>query len=508
MNNSQRILVNTIAQYFRTIVNVILSFFSVRIIMSVIGVEDYGIYSLIAGVVSMLAFINNALALTTQRYLSIYQGKKENEKLTHYFVNSVFLHLFLGFIIVLLIEVFGIIFFDSLFIIPIERVKAAKMLFYLLGGMILFSFITTPFRALLISHENIVYTSLIDIIDGVLKLSIALYLASVRADKLIVYGILMSAVVIFNFLVLAIYCYKKYDECKLPSLHFFKTNYIKDLTSFAVWNIYSMGCIVGRNQGMAIIINHFVGTLVNAAYGVSVQIHAAISQISSSLMNAINPQIIKAEGASDRNKMLRLSEIASKFCFLLLSMISIPTIIEMPALLDIWLREVPEYAVFFSRIILIACLCDMLTYGLNTANQAVGKIKIYSIVLNTLKIITLPVMILLLNYGCSIKIAMLSYLFIELFCALLRLPFLRMTANLSVKAFIYKVFIKEILPVTLSIVTCLCIKFLINSEFRFLVTFSISIPLFALSTYKFSLCSDEKVMLSNLINSFLHMLKK
>lgn len=492
MNNAERVIVNTSAQYIRTIINLCLSLYSTRLILIALGVGDYGIYVLVAGTISLLSFVVNALVVTTQRYMSFYKGKNEFEKLKEVFCNSMFIHLTMGVVVALIIEIIGMFLFDSFFNITLDRTSAAKFVFHCVTLMFLLSFLTAPFRALLISHENIVYISFIDVLDGFLKLFIALVIASAQIERLKLYAGLLCVIQVFNFFALSIYDGIKYKECVFPRFRLFSVRYIKEIFTFASWTIYSVGCIVGRTQGVSLILNKFFSVAVNAAYGVALQVNGALSFLSQSVMNAMNPQIVKAEGAGDRNRMLRLAEIESKFCFLLISMIVIPCIFEMPAILELWLSEVPEHTVMFCRFIVLSSMIDQLTIGLGTANQAIGKIREYSLAVNTVKVISLLPIVVVLFVKKNLIFVMSIYALFELLCAILRLVFLKKTAGLSIIGYVRKVFLLEVVPVLSAVFVSIFSVTYFNFKFRFLLTILLSICAVALFTFMFGLYYDEK----------------
>ena len=396
MDNSSRVMVNTAAQYGRTVINLCLSLVSARLILGALGVSDYGIYTLIAGIISLLSFVINALVVTTQRFLSFYSGKGDQGKVREMFANSLFIHILMALLFGTVFELLGNTLFDGFFNISPDRIDAAETVYHIVTVNVMLSFVTAPFRALLIAHENIVFISAVDVLDAVMRLVIAILITHCESDRLVVYALFLCGISLMNFLVYAFYDLRKYDECVIPRRSMINAETIREMGGFAGWTIYSIFCITGRTQGVAVIINKFFSVAVNAAYGVGMQVNAAIAFLSQSVVNAINPQIMKAEGAGDRRRMIRLSEIESKLCFMLLSMFLIPCIFEMPALLNIWLGKVPEYSVYFCRGLLLASVVDQLTIGLGAANQAIGKIRAYSLTVNTIKFLTIPVIIICL----------------------------------------------------------------------------------------------------------------
>ena len=218
MTASQRVFVNTIAQYARTIINMGLSLYTVRVVLSVLGESDFGIYTVVAGVVAMMAFVTNSLVSTTQRFISFYQGKGNKEKLKEVFNNSLVIHVFITILVLVALEAVSPLLFDGFLNIPGERVPAAKIVYQLVIVILSVTFITSPFRALLISHENIVYISIVDVLDGILKVVFVTLLARIPYDKLVFYGIIMLGVQLFNFLAFSGYGYLKYEECVSDSV--------------------------------------------------------------------------------------------------------------------------------------------------------------------------------------------------------------------------------------------------------------------------------------------------
>lgn len=508
MKASQRVFVNTIAQYGRTVINMVLSLYTVRLVLLTLGASDYGIYTLVAGVVSMLAFITNSLVSTTQRYVSFYQGKGNVDKLKDVFNNSLIIHIVIGAAVVILLEIITSLLFNGFLNIPSERVYAAKMVYQTVVWLILFSFTAAPYRALLISHENIVYISVIDVLDGILKVILVVLLTQISYDKLVWYGIIMLGVQVFNFLAFSIYCYKKYEECVLPSFRRINTEYLKGMFTFAGWSLYSTGCIVGRQQGIAIVLNKVAGPVINAAYGIGFQVAGYTNFLSASLVNAISPQIMKAEGSGDRQRSLWLSNVTSKFIFFLLSAVCIPCMFEIDNILVWWLRDVPENASLFCIMVMAALLCDSLSIGLMYVNQAIGKIGLYTVVLTTPKLLTLPIVWILLKIGSSMEIAAGVYVGIELLCAIMRIPFIKRTAGLKVRQFFKDVTLREIIPFAVCVLSSyICSRFF-SFSYGFVMTFVVTTIIYGISIYFLGLTKIEHQILSNIFQSITNKLRR
>jgi len=501
MNPAQRLVVNTLAQQIRSVLNVCLALYSTRLVLEALGQSDYGIYSLIGGVVSMQSFLTNALVITTQRYFSFYQGRGNKEELLKVFSNSIFIHVVIGLVIVLIFAMLEPYVINHMLKIPTGRTEAAVVTYVAVVCMLVMTFLTAPFRALFIARENIVFISVTDVIDGIIKVLIALYLTSASGDKLVTYVHLIPLVSLFNLLALSTYSALKYKECHIPKLRELDKSYLRQLGDFAGWTIYSTGCIMGRAQGLAIVFNRFRGTVMNAAYGIAMQISASVLFVAQAVTNATSPQIVKAEGAYDRDRMILLASKASKFSTLMLAVFCIPLIFEMPHVLGMWLKEYPEHTVTFCRFILASCLCDQLTMGLNQANQAIGKIRNYSLLINTFKLLTLPAAIVCLYLGAPVVSTMWCYLGIELTCAFLRLPYMKITAGFSVSKFVHLVFF-PLIPslVTIIIVDWLCVNYIPEFSFRFVCTGVLGILAMCGITWNYTLDSDERVRLRQMLS--------
>ena len=504
MRSSTRLIVNTGAQYARTIINLILSLYSTRLILLALGIDDYGIFTLIAGVVSMLAFMTNAMVTTTQRFMSYHQTKSNLATQQIIFGNSVLMHLIFSIGVLILLEIAGIFLFNNFLNIPHDRIFASKIVYQCTICMVISSFITAPYKALIISHENLIYVSIIDVLDGVLKVIVAYTLLHLNSDKLILYGLMMLGIYWVNLIAFALYDSRNYNECVFPRFKYINKEYIKSMSSFVGWQLYSTGCIVGRTQGTAIILNKFFNTAINAAFGIALQVSGAISFLSSSLMLAINPQIVKAEGAGNRERMLVLAATASKFSFLLLAMVAVPIFIYISPLIRIWLGEIPEYAPLFCRVIILTALVDQITLGLGTANSAIGDIRNYSLSVNTIKIFTVPVMIILFILKYPLSSVIWSYAIIELICALTRIPFLKQTGGLVISDYIRKVFLKIPLPLCFIIIAYLLTLYI---PFNFWIIFLIGIAIsgvYGFVVYRFSLEVSEKKLVIEIFNRILH----
>lgn len=501
MQASNRLILNTAAQYTRTIINVVLSLYSSRLILQILGESDFGIYSLVGGVVSLLSFLTNSLVTSTQRYLSVAQGKGDLSETKQVFNNSLIVHIVLGFMVLVVFLACEPLLFNGFLNIPVERIGAARIVYRFVVGMVIVALLAAPFRAVLVSRENIVYISVIDVLDGIFKLVFVYLLTYCTFDNLIAYGCIMMGITLFNMLSFVIYGMMKYDECIFPRRRYIDSSSIKGLLSFSGWTMYSSFCVIGRTQGVAIVLNKVMGTVVNAAYGIGGSLQGYISFVSSSFATAISPQLMKAKGAGDNKHMMYLSFFQCKMSYLLFALLAIPSIFEMDKLLVLWLGKVPENANFFGIMFLLNMLFDLLTSGLGTANSAIGRIKAFTVIVNTPKLLAVPLIWIALKFGCSLFVVGLLFVGSEIISMVLRIPMLRRLVDFSIREFIDYTLIRTIIPVLASVAVCFTISIAISANWRFLLTYSCSGIVLLILSYYLSLTKDEQLKVNSIICS-------
>ena len=491
MDAASRVAVNTIAQYVKTVFSVVVSLYTSRIILDNLGISDFGIYDLVGGIIALFSFVNLTLSTTTQRYLSYHQGKNDLPMSIKIFNNSFITQIAIaGFLCLLMLSLTHPI-FDHLLRIEPERIHAAYFVYYCMVATLFLNFLSVPYQALLIAHENIVYSSIVVMCESVLKIPVAFSLAWAPFDRLEWYALCVLLMFVPTFFAYYIYCRKKYVECQHVTMRSFDKNLFKEMFSFTGWTLYGTACVVGRNRGLAIIINNFFTTAMNGAMGIGNQVSGYLSFLSTSLTNSMRPQIVKAEGAGNRKKMLRLSEICCKASLVLMTLIAMPAIFEMDDLMALWLVDVPAYAVFFARAFVLSAWIDQFTVGLSVANAAVGNVKAFQVVTNTVKVLALPVIIVFLKIGFAVEYVMAVYILFEIICSCIRLFMLRRSVGLSIKSFGRNVVIPLIVPILATGCACFYLSPMFDG-WKCLFSFVIS-PILVLSlTYVMGLKEDEK----------------
>ena len=504
-----RVVANTAIQYTRVFITMGLSLYTVRLLLQALGAADYGIFNLIGGVVAMFAFFNGAMAASTQRFLSFHQGRNSTILIQQkIFSNGFLLHLAAAVIIVAALEFAGQFLFHGFLNIATQRLRAAHIVYHAMCAGIFFTVLSIPFTAVLIAHENILGIALLNTADIVLKFLAAIWLFLIKGDSLLIYGFFIAFLSLVSLLLVAFYCFSKYPECTVSGIARKDNALIKEMTSFAGWNLLGALCSLARYEGLAIVLNLFFGTVINAAFGIANQVAGQLAVFSITILRVITPQIIKSEGNGNRQRMLRLSMTASKFGFYLLAGVAIPCIFEMPAILAIWLQYVPDSTVVFCRLVLIGALANQLTIGLEAALQAVGNIRFYQAIVGGLLLLNIPLAYLLLKAGLPAHTVLLSYIVVELFACAIRLQLTKTIAGLSIRLFFARVLMKEILPLVVITITCFFIVQYTNFHYRFLFTGSAAVLSFSLSIYLVGLQKDERSVLQQNLYTFAAWLRR
>lgn len=479
-------------QYVRTFLSMAIMLLSTRLLIQTLGHSDYGLYSVVGSMVFMIGFITASLASSTQRFLSYTHGTNDMAVLRRIFANAFYLHFAIASIIALIMWACGASFISRLSIAP-DRYDTATFVYTMVLFMTLTTFLTAPVRALYIARENIIYVSVVEVVDALFKLFGAISLQYISFDSLKTYSVIMFLISVFNLMAYLGYALRRYEECHLPRPGEISIDTIKKLSSFAVWNVYAIGSGVARMQGLAIVINRFLGTLVNAAYGIALQVYNAVSFIALSILNSMNPQLMKAEGSGDRQRMLLLTTKESKYSFLVLSLVLIPLICEMPSVLTFWLDSVPAHSVMFCQVILASHIWDQTTIGLTSANQAVGKVRNYSLVTSTIRLAVLPLAWYCLRNGFQPYSIMAVYFAIDVIIGIVRFPFLKSIAGLHIWNYCKDVYLRTAIPVAGIIATSILLTSMIDFKFRFVMTETVTVIVGLALIYIFALTDSERL---------------
>lgn len=494
--NNKRIAKNTGMLYIRMLLIMAVSLYTTRIVLSILGIEDYGIYTIVGGVVTMFSFLNSAMARASQRFLSFELGRKDYKQLARVFSISINIHVTIAVIILILAETIGLWFLNTQLNIPAERMNAANWVYHFSIFAFFVTIINVPYNATIIAHERMNIYAYIGILEVVLKLIIVIMLKWLGFDKLKLYAVLVFAVSLLIRLIYYFYCRINFKE---SHYHFFWDKKLyKTLLSFTGWNLWGNFAVVTFNQGNNILLNIFFGPVVNAARGIAYQVNGAVSAFIVNFQLALNPPIVKSYGNGDLNYMHQLIFQGAKYSFFLLYFLSLPILIETEIILKLWLKVIPDYSIIFCRLVIISSLIECVSGTLITAAQASGKIKLYQTVVGGLLLLILPFSYIFLKMGYPPQIILYITIFFSIIVLIARLLIVRSLINLSLRKFSEKVFYAILLVTPCSMALPYYIYFnLKQGILRFLIVSIISFLSILISVYFFGISSNEKNIMLN-----------
>lgn len=459
----------------------IIKFYTSRVVLDVLGVEDFGIYNVVGGIVVLFTFINSVMVTSTQRFLNYAMGEGDQEEVSKIFTTAVRIHLLIALILVLLSETLGLWYFYKYLVIPDGRQTAAQWVLQtsiILAGS---NIIRAPYNAAVIAHERMSFFAVISVLEAILGL-LAIYLVKIlnSSDHLIAYSIWMLVVGIVITLLYMLFCYNKFTICR-NRIRGNKSHY-KKLLSFSGWSLFGSLATTGANYGVSLLMNMFYGVVVNAAIGIAQQVNSAVSVFSRNLITAVNPQIVKSYAAKQYDYFEQLVINSSRYSYLLILLIALPVFVCCEECLSFWLTVVPEHSVSFCRIIILYTLLDSAQTPLYLSVQATGKIRDYQIIMSILFISILPLSYLVLKLGGSPEEAMSVRIGIIIIVFVARLIYLTKLYNFPVGTYLKSIIIKCGLPTFISVVASLILyRELYSIHEGVIVTFILSFVITAVS---------------------------
>lgn len=442
--NNKSIAKNTILLYFRTILIMLVTLYTSRVVLKNLGVEDFGVYNAVGGVVSMFAVISGALSNAISRYITYGIGKEDRERLNVIFTTSVTIQVVIALVIFILCEGFGIWFLNSRMNIPVDRLAAANWVLHCSLLTFVVNLISVPYNACIIAHEHMKAYAYIGIIDACLKLSIAYLLIISPIDKLISYSILLFVASLCVRILYGVYCKEHFAECKYKLT--FDKSLFKEMIDFAGWNFFGNATSVLNYQGISLLMNVFFGVIVNSARGIAMQVDAAINQLVVTFTTAINPQIIKSYAHGDSQRLFYLICKGAKFSFFLLLIFAVPLIFEAEHILQIWLVDVPDGAPLFMQLSLLGAMVTTLGNSGYTACIATGQIKKYSIIITLVGSMNFFISWVAYKLGAPAEMTYVIYIIVYSIVQVVRLILMREILGFPIMMFVKEVLSKIFLP--------------------------------------------------------------
>ncbi len=498
---ANRILFNTILVYAQKFSTAALALVTTPLLLRVLGVEDYGVYTLTIGFVGMLTFFTWSLSASTQRYIAVTLGEKNYDKLAHILSSSFLIHFVYGILIMAVIQVINYYYVNDFLDIPLNRKDSIHYILTFVAGISFFNIIAIPFIGSLRATEDFKTIAIVGVSESLLKLVMAFMLLLLQGDKLILFSGLMFLVSIISFLA---YFYRVmkvknsiYTKFKKPELLL-----IKEMLSFISWSILGAIAVMSRNQGVTVLLNIFFGVIANAAYGISQQINNALNILAQGVTASMSPVLMKAAGEKNYDKMFYMMRTMAKLSFFSISIFSIPAFFEMDYLLELWLKVVPEGSPMYGRLIIILVLVVLLSSGMQNVFVAIGKVKTYNIYVSLFLILNLPISYVLFKNGFASYTIIIVGIILELITLNVRLILLKKYLDYKISSYL-----KEIVQITFPTFIVSVILFLVMyvempKFLHLIISFAISLLISPILIYKFSLDSFQKQYVSNIISKF------
>lgn len=431
--NNKRIAKNTLLLYFRMLIMMFVTLYTSRIVLHMLGVEDYGIYNVVGGIVSMLGFLNSSMAIAVQRFLSYEMGKGENGRIKYVFSIAMLAHIAIAIFVIIILETIGLWYLNNKMVIPIERLDAANWVLQCSIITTFFSIMQVPYNGIIIAKEDMGIYAYISIIEAALKLLIAYLLLIGDFDRLKLYAILMMIVTLITLTINRVYCIRKYPEARFKFTK--DSKLLKEIVSFAGWNMVGEVSWVLTGQGVNIILNYFFGPAVNAARGLAEQVNAAVMRFISNFQTALNPQLIKSFSAGQIEEMKKLLFTGSRLSYFILFFLALPILMEMDFILGLWLKEVPMYTTIFCQLIIICSLVACISNLLAQVARAYGEIRKYQFVVSLFLMLNFPLSFVILKLGASPEMTIVINISIQATLLFVRLYLIRQMIPLSIREF-------------------------------------------------------------------------
>ena len=500
--SNKRIAKNALMLYIRMFISMVVGLYTSRVVLATLGVEDYGIYGVVGGVVAMLGFLNASMAGATSRFLTFELGRGDQKRLEETFSSALIVHIGIALIVLIVAETVGLWFLCNKLVIPEGRMLAALWVYQCSIACAMLGIIQAPYNACIIAHEKMNFYAYVEILNVSLKLLIVYLLVIGNFDKLILYAILHFAVTVVILLIFRFYCIKNFKETKF---HFiWKKDILKPLLSFSGWNLYgNLGGMV-QQQGTNFVINFFFGVVLNAAMSVGLTVANTVNQFGTNVMVAFRPQIIKNYSQGNKEGMKNLTILAIKVIMFIYCLVAVPVFVEAENLLKIWLVEVPDHTVVFCRLFLISIFFETIRYVLIIDIHATGNVKWVSFFSGTLFLLAPFVTYLLLRLGISVNSAITTIIVCNILLCMINTYLIKHYVKIPVSSYAATI-LRVILTSALALFLAEYIKSIIPSIRINIITntlIGVSLVTFAY----FALCFDkvQRKYAINLVKNKLH----
>lgn len=500
VSNNERIALNTVFLAIRMLVVLLITLYTTRVLLASLGVVDYGVYSVVAGFVSMCSFISASMAHGIQRFFNYESGRNGTEGGRKVFNAGIRIQVLLSLILVIIIELIGIWYINYKMVIPSERLVAALWVFHAAVLSLTLSMLSVPFNASIMAHEKMHYYAFLGILDAILKLAIATIIKFYSNDKLILYAYLLAGISVINLMLNSIYARIKFEEIRFSRI--VDRTLLKSILFFSGWNAFGTFARTMRTQGVGMVLNLFFGPVVNAAQGVAGQVKGALNSLVANLNTAARPQIVQSYSRGETARTIALMFSISKLVLFLLFIVAYPILLELPIILNIWLGDnIPNHTIMFVRLVVITMFVTDIHMVTSAVVHATGKMKTYQLVCSALNVSIIPIVYVALKFGAEAEIAFWFGLLIEILVQIASLLILRKLITFSIRMYC-KDIIWPFMKVVVLAAPLPLVPFLFMNQgiTRFVVVTIIAVGITCFVIYKWGLSVKERQLVLLFVN--------
>jgi len=506
-SSNKRIAKNSIFLSIRMVMVLIMSLYTTRVVLQVLGVVDYGVYNVVCGFVAMFAFLNISMSNGIQRFFNFEYGKNGEEGANKVYCTSIYIQTLLALIVVVVVEIFGVWYLHNKMVIPEERMVAARWIFQFSVFTFVVGIMQAPFTAAVVAHEKLDFYAIVSVADTILKLGIAFLIKIIPVDKLITYGAFIAVISLLNILAYYIYCKTNFKEIRFQNG--LDRRLFKSMLGFSGWNLFGSFSNMMRDQGINLILNFFFGPVINAARGIAMQVNGGVTGLVTSILTPVRPQVVQSFAKGEMSRVMNLTYTISKFSLYFLLILSIPICVEIDFILNIWLGDViPEHTQAFIIIILLTSAILIPMSSQAALVHASGNMRNYQVIGSIVKVLSVPIAYILMKLGYAPEWALVMVLLFDAIGLIVGMYIIRSIMLFSIMEYTKKVFLPVVPIAFITLAATWIVHGLIEIEIiRFLCVFFVGALVSVCTIYFIGITKEEKELILKLIQSKLPSIK-
>lgn len=495
---NKKILNNTLMLYTRQLLIIVVTLYTMRVVLNTLGVTEFGIYSVVAGIVTLCSFLSGSMGAATQRFFSFALGKNDEILLKKTFCVNLIIYFGIGILAFLVLETIGLLFVSEYLNVPKDRISSVVTLYHYSVAAFIFSILTSPLIAIIVAHEDMKFFAGISILEALMKLTVVFILVYLPWDKLELYGLLLLGVSIVNFSVYLGVCINRYAEVQFKKFYFEK-ELLKNICSFTGWTLFGQISTVARNQAVTILLNQFFNPATAAARAISFAVSSQVNVFANSFNLSLYPSIIKSYATGDSKELFALILGGSKLTFFLMWIFALPLLVEMELILTIWLKTPPASAVVFTQLAILEALLVSISLPLASAARAPGKMKLYELTLGLMQLSILLISYIVLSVGYEAQSVFIVAIIVNVLMFFIRLLIVSQLIKLNKKDYLIKVAWPLFLVMILSSVLTMAASYTLPVGWQYsFITVVVSIIVSSISMYYIGLDSVWRGKINNL----------